>query len=120
MGYGLKIKGVKIKEPKPNGFSISHYNITKAGRVASGRMTMEFVAKKRKFFFEYEVISAADKRQIMNLIDGNDMFMNLEYIEDGIVKTAKVYVGEISGQGFRTGNLSGWYWKGFSFNLIEQ
>lgn len=120
MGYGLKINGVKIKEPPVGGFSISHYNLTKSGRVSSGKMTMELVAKKRKFFFKYPVISAADKKVIMDIIDGTDMFMNFEYIEDGVHKSAIVYVGEISNEGFRAGGLSGWYWKNFEFNLIEQ
>jgi len=120
MGWGLKINGVKIKEPPPGGFSISHYNLTKSGRVSSGKMTMELVAKKRKFFFKYPVISAVDKNLIMSLIDGTDMFFTLEYIEDGVQKSAVVYVGEIKREGFRAGGLSGWYWKNFEFDLIEQ
>jgi formylmethanofuran dehydrogenase subunit A len=117
MAMPLKVNGVPIKNP--SSFKISHYNITKAGRVASGEMTMELVAKKRKFFFEYKAINSIDKKAIMDVIDTNEMFFTLEYVEDGENKSATVYVGEIPRERFRTDG-SVWYWKNFNFNLIEK
>lgn len=118
MGMEIKINGVRIKQPKNP--RISHYNLTKAGRVASGRMTMELVAKKRKLFLEYDVLSGKDLEQIMSLIDGEDMFFTVEYIENGVQKSFVAYVGEIERTMHRGGGLNGWYWTNVAFNFIEQ
>lgn len=119
----LKLAGVDIKQPKKEGFKMSRYNLTKSGRVANGDMTMELIAKKRKFFFEYDVISGADMEKIMAIIDGTAMFFSITYEENGQVKSAQVYVGEIGQQYFRVADKTtptGWYWKDFTFNLIER
>lgn len=111
-----KIDGVQIKAPST--FKIERFNLTKSGRVASGKMTMELVAKKRKFYLTYEVISGPMKKQILDLIDSDKMFFTFEYPEDGEQKTATVYAGAIPSERFRTDGV--WYWKGFRFDLIEQ
>lgn len=118
MGMEIHINGVRIKQPKNP--AISHYNITKAGRVASGKMTMELVAKKKKLFFEYEVISGADMDQILAQVDGSSLFFDVSYIENGKSHSFTAYVGEINRGLLRGGGLHGWYWKDASFNLIEQ
>ena len=117
---GFKIGNTPIKNP--SNFKMSFYNITKAARTANGSMSMELVAKKRKFFFEYEIISAAQKKEILDLIDTEAMFFTLTYVEDNVTKTATVYVGEIPMEKHRQGLGSNgqWYWKGFNFNLIEK
>jgi hypothetical protein len=81
-------------------------------------MVMDLVAKKRKFVFEYSVISGPDLDIILNLIDTTAMFFTLEYVENDVTKTATVYGGEITARRFRTD--SGWFWKDVKFNLIEQ
>lgn len=118
----LKIGGVDIKQPKKENFKISKYNITKSGRVANGDMTMELIAKKRKFFFTYDVISGADLDVILSQIDSNQMFFDITYEENNMVKSANVYVGEIGQQYFRVADKTTreWYWRDFTFNLIER
>lgn len=117
-GVNIRVNGVRIKQP--TNFSISHYNLTKSGRVASGKMTMDLVAKKRKLFLEYAVMSGAEMDQILSLIDGTDMFFTVEYVENGVEKSMVAYVGEISRKKHRAGGLGGWYWTDVSFNFIEQ
>jgi hypothetical protein len=112
----IKLNGTTIKNPLD--FSTSRYNLTKSGRVASGKMTMELIAKKRKFFFTYEVLSGADLDLILGIIDTDAMFFDITYVENNVTKSAKVYVGEIKYDKFRTDK--GWYWKNVTFNLIEQ
>jgi hypothetical protein len=112
----ITIEGVTIKTPSK--FSISRYNITKSSRNAKGKMKMALMAKKRKFFFEYETISSTDLTTILNIIDGTNMFMNLTYYENNVQKSARVYVGEIPLELLRTGNV--WYWQNVKFELIEQ
>lgn len=116
MSQNVKLNGVSIKVPFD--FGTSHYNLTKSGRVASGEMTMELVAKKRKFFFEYRVLSDHEFQKIMNVINSSAMFFTISYEENGRSSAATVYVGEINYNKFRTDN--GWYWKNVTFNLIEK
>lgn len=113
----LTLEGVNIKAPST--FTIQKYNVTKSGRVASGMMTMELVAKKRKFITHYNTINSADKTELESVLDGSNMFMNFTYEEDGVIKTAKVYVGDLEAAVARnsTGTV---YYKDWEFHLIEQ
>lgn len=120
-GLNIVLDGIYIKQPTNENFQMNTYNLTKSGRVASGKMKMDFIAKKRKFEFSYEVISGKDMQQILDIIDTPKMFFPIEYTDttDGLRKTATVYVGEINKVPFRTDQF-GWYWKDVKFNLIEQ
>lgn len=119
----LLIEGVAIKQPKPEGLKRSTYNVTKSGRVANGDMTMELVAKKKKLFFSYDIIAGKDLTHILHLIDTDKMFFEVTYEYNGIVDTMTVYVGEIGSDYFRVPDATtptGWYYKNFTFNLIER
>jgi len=113
----FKFAGTVVKPPSY--FKIESYNLTKASRMSSGLMTMELIAKKRKFNFKYEVISGTHLDAIMAIVDNPDnIFFELSYQENGVTKTATVYVGAIPREKFRTGGE--WYWRNFEFDLIEQ
>ena len=112
----IKINGVRIKTP--TSYKISRYNLTKSGRVASGDMTMELVAKKRKLFLTYEVLSGEELQHILDLIDGDALFFTVSYTENNQTKSMTAYVGEIPTDLYRPG--SKWYWNNVSFNLIER
>lgn len=111
-----KINNTTIKSPKD--FDIEEYNLTKSGRLASGLMCMDFIAKKRKFPFRYDVISGTDLDIILGLISTSTMFFTLSYVENGTTKTASCYTGAIKRKKFRTDGV--WYWKDVSFDLIER
>lgn len=105
--------------PTPSKFAIERYNLTKSGRVISGNMTMELIAKKRKFVFEYKAISGVDMQAILDVLDTNDMFMSMTYKDaNGVAKSATVYVGALPSTQFRTDGT--WTWTDFNFSLIEQ
>lgn len=110
------IDGHLIKNP--TSFTIERYNLTKSGRLASGLMCMDLIAKKRKFLFRYDVISSDDLNTILTYIDGTAMFFVLTYVENGTTKTATCYAGSIPAKLHRTGST--WYWKEISFDLIER
>ncbi len=116
----IRIDGVLIKEPCE--FSIERYNLTKAGRVASGKMMMELIAKKRKFLLRYTILSGTELNHILSLIDTNKMFFKVEYYESGSRKSAICYAGHIPSQYFRGGDPISplWYWRDVNFDLIEQ
>ncbi len=110
------INSVAIKNPTD--FRIERYNLTKSGRVASGLMVMDLLAKKRKFLFRYKAISGTELNNILNLIDGTDIFFTLSYWENNVLKHATCYAGHIPSHLFRRDGV--WYWKDVNFDLIER
>ncbi|MNH36298.1 hypothetical protein D3C79_970730 [compost metagenome] len=112
-----RVNGEAIKAPSEFGYE--YYNLTKSGRVASGKMTMEIIAQKRKFSFSYEVMSGADMANIRNLLFNPKIpFFSFEYDDESGVQVAVVYSGAIKAIKFRS--HMGWYYKSVSFDLIEQ
>lgn len=117
MAMLLRVGGVVMKQPSD--FSMEKYNLTKSGRVASGKMKIELIAKKRKFLFVYDVISGVELDTLLSVIDSDEMVFLLEYTENSdVIKSAMVYVGAIKAKKFRTDGV--WYWKDVTFDLIEQ
>ncbi len=113
----FKIDGVQIKTP--HDFQIQKYRITDSNRTANGDMVMDEIAKKRKFFFSYIVITGTEWAIINEALFEGDVFTELSYVEDNVTKTATVYMGALDkGRLHITGGE--WVWKGASFNLIER
>jgi len=118
----FSIDGIAIKNP--SSFDIEFYTLTKATRVASGDMVMEYVANKRKFVFGYEAIEARELDVIVDILwqqlaTTKQCFHALIYTYNGIQKTATIYSGAIPAQ-LHNAQHSSWVWKGVSFNLIEK
>ena len=118
MSQNIKLNGITIKQPNVDDFSIEKYNLTKAGRTSNGDMQMDLIAKKRKFTFKYEVLSGTELNTILNILDGNNVFITLSYVENNVSKSATVYAGAIKATQFRTDGV--WYWKDVAFDLIER
>jgi len=116
MAQVLTVDGITIKQP--TNFRIERYNITKAGRVANGDMTLELIAKKLKFIFEYDSIDGDELDVILGVIDTTTMFFTLTYKENDVAKSATVYAGHLPTDQFRTDGK--WTWKGFAFSLIQK
>lgn len=110
------INGVKVKQPSD--FSVERYDLTKSGRVASGKMTIDIIAKKRKFILAYEVIAGPALTTLKNAVDSYNPFFDLVYIENNVEYTVRVYRGAMKYTRFRTDGV--WYWKNLAFDLIEQ
>lgn len=114
----IKIDGVEIKQVSPEKLNVERYNLTKSGRVASGKMMIDLIAKKRKLNITYDIISGSEFQQILNLIDGTDMFFNVEWEDHAGWQSAICYAGAIPSTNFR--EQMGYYYKNVSFALIEQ
>ena len=113
------INGIAIKNP--SSFKIERYNITTMNRLANGQMVGDLIAKKRKFYFTYDAISGEDLDNILEAIwETNNLFFTLTYPENGVQKTARVYVGSIPTELHRAGKTTNWVWRNVTFNLIEQ
>lgn len=113
------INGRAIKNPST--FKIERYNVTNMERLADASMVGDLIAKKLKFYFTYDAISAEDLDNILEAIwDTNSLFYPLEYMENGVKKVATVYVGSIPAELHKAGRTSNWTWKNVTFNLIER
>ena len=115
----FSINGVGVKNP--SAFRIERYNVTNMERLANAEMVGDLIAKNRKFYLTYEAISGYDLDVILNAIwETETLFFPLVYIENGVEKTASVYVGSIPTELHRAGRTTNWVWRNVTFNLIEK
>lgn len=116
MKSSYSLNSIPIK--RPTTFTIARFNITKATRLASGLMSMEIIATKRKFTFSYDAINADELQTILDILFGGTAFYTLEYVENNTTKTVTVYSGATNQDLWRTGDK--WIWHKVKFSLIEQ
>lgn len=110
-------KGIK----NPSSFKIERYNVANMERLADAKMVGDLIAKKRKFYFTYDAITGTDLDDILEAVwETDELFFPLVYTENGVSKTATVYVGSIPTDLHKAGKTTNWVWKNVSFNLIEQ
>lgn len=115
----FSINGVAIKNP--SAFKIERYNITTMNRLANGNMSGDLVAKKMKFYFTYDAITAEELEQILTAIwDTESIFFDLIYPYNGTTHMKTVYSGSIPSELVRAGKTANWVWRGVIFNLIER
>ena len=113
----FQINGVTIK--RPSTFKIERYNVTNLDRRADAKMVGDLIAKKRKFYFTYNAITASDLNTFFNAIwETASLFYTLQYVENNVTKSATVYSGSIPTELHMTGE--NWVWKNVTFDLIEQ
>lgn len=114
----FKVNDIAIKNPST--FKVERYNVTTMERLSNADMVGDLVAKKRKFYFTYDVISAEDFDTILSAIfDGDDLFFPLEYKDRGEDKKASVYVGSIPAE-LHYMSKKNTVWRNVTFNLIER
>lgn len=114
----FKINGKDIKNPSD--FKLERYNVTNMERLANAEMVGDLIAKKLKFYFTYDAITASDLDNILDAIwETNKIFFDFEYTYQGKKKTAKVYSGSIPAE-LHSAKSKEWVWKNVTFNLIEK
>ena len=114
----MKINGITIKNPST--FKVERYNVTTMERLSNATMVGDLVAKKQKFYFTYDAISAEDFDTILTAIwDSPSLFFPFEYTDRGVTKRATVYVGSIPSD-LHYMSKRNTVWKNVSFNLIER
>lgn len=119
MATHFKINNIRIKDPTT--FKKERYNVTNLARLANADMAGDLIAQKRKFYFTYDAITAADWQNILDAIwESGTIFFQLKYLENGDWKEATVYVGNIPADLHLGASHSHWVWKDVSFNLIEK
>ena len=112
------VNGVVIK--KPSTFKVERYNVTTMERLSNADMVGDLVAKKRKYYFTYESISAEEFDRILSAIyDSDALFFPFTYPDRGVTQSATVYVGSIPAD-LHYMSDSNTVWKNLTFNLIER
>lgn len=112
------VNDVTIKNPST--FKVERYNVTTMERLSNAEMVGDLVAKKRKFYFTYDAISAEDFDAILSAIwDSPSLFFPLSYVDRGVQQHAEVYVGSIPSDLHYMSNANT-VWKNVTFNLIER
>jgi len=115
----FELNGKYIKNPSK--FSIERYNVTTMQRLANASMAGDLIAKKLKFYFTYDAISAYELEKILEAVwYTNELFVPLKYLYNGISNTTIVYVGSIPSDLHNAAPESNWIWKNVTFNLIER
>ena len=112
------INGITIKNPTT--FKVERYNVTNMERLSNADMVGDLIAKKRKYYFTYDAISAEDFDAILAAIwDSNTLFFPFEYTDRGKREKVMVYVGSIPSD-LHYMSKSNTVWKNVTFNLIER
>lgn len=112
------VNGVTIKNP--SSFKVERYNVTTMERLSNADMVGDLIAKKLKFYFTYDAISAEDFSNILSAIwDSPDLFFTLEYPDGNVQKHCTVYVGSIPSDLHWMGRANT-IWKNVTFNLIQR
>lgn len=112
------INGITIKNPTT--FKKERYNVTTMERLSNATMVGDLVAKKLKFYFTYDAISAEDFDTILDAIwEGDKLFFPFTYTDRGVKKTVTVYVGSIPSD-LHYMSKKNTVWKNVTFNLIER
>ena len=114
----FKVNGVAIKNPST--FKIERYNVTTMERLSNADMVGDLVAKKHKYYFTYEAITANDFDVILSAIwESDGLFFPLVYEDRGKEHPAMVYVGSIPAE-LHYMSRATTVWKNVTFNLIER
>lgn len=112
------INNVQVKNPST--FKMERYNVTTMERLSNADMVGDLVAKKRKFYFTYDALTAEELDRILSAIwDSNALFFPLEYTDRGAAIKATVYVGSIPSELHYMSTVNT-VWKNVTFNLIER
>lgn len=114
----VTINSIQIKTPTE--LKVGVFRLTKAERLASGKMAMEVIAIKRRLDMRWEIITDTDLQQILDILDSK-VFHNVQYPDpqNGETATITAYVGDINQAAWQ--KIAGTrYWQDVSLALIEQ
>ena len=113
----LKIAGVTVKAPSE--LKVGRFDLTKSNRTASGCMTMELIATKRRVDCVWRMVPDNELQKIIDTITANKPFFSLEYPDAGGTKTMTCYAGDIVTSLWHTKNGVR-FWEDVQISFIEQ
>jgi len=112
------IDSTQIKTP--TGLKVGTFRITKSERLASGLMSMEVIAVKRRLDLSWAVIKDVDLEPILDLLDSK-VFHSVTYPDpqNGESATITAYLGD-TGQEAGQKIAGTRYWQDVSIALVER
>ena len=118
MQHKLIIMGLGV--PKVADLKVGYYDLTKARRVASGDMKIEYITTKRRVDVVLKMIKDSDLGQVLSVIGANKPLLQIEFAEAGKpMGQMTCYVGDITTTLWHTINGVR-YWEEVSLAFIEQ
>lgn len=112
------VNGIGIKNPST--FKIERYNVSNMERLADANMVGDLIAKKLKFYYTYDAITAHELNTILDAVWNTEgLFFPITYDYQGELRSAIVYVGSIPSE-LHSAKSNEWVWKNVTFNLIER
>lgn len=113
----LKIAGVQVASPAE--LTVGRFDLTKAGRTASGDMVMDLIATKRRVDVVWKMLKDSDLQTMLATITAHKPFFTLQYPDAGGSKTMTCYVGDITTSLWHTlGGVR--YWEEVTIPFIER
>ena len=113
----LKIAGWQA--PLYAELNLGFYDISKAGRSASGLMLKQDIAEKMRVDVVFDKMADSDFKQLLDVVRINKPFFTIEFPHPGGQKTITAYVGDITTSLWHTVNGVR-YWDSVSVSFIEQ
>jgi len=114
----MYIDEIQIKTPTE--LKVGIFRLSKAERLASGKMVMDIIATKRRLDLSWEIIEDNELQKILDLLDSR-VFHKVVYPDpqSGEEYPITAYVGDINQEIFQErGGIR--YWRDVSMALIEQ
>lgn len=113
----ITIAGVQVANPAE--VKVGRFDLTKSSRTASGKMTMEIIANKRRVDVIWRMLPDDQLKQILDLIAAHKPFFSISYPDAGGTATMICYAGDINTSLWHTINGVR-YWEEVSIPFIEQ
>lgn len=113
----MTINGIKIKTPQ---LKVGMFRITsQPERTASGEMTMDVIAIKRRLDLRYEIISEPELKKILDTLESKT-FHTVVYPDPQKGENAQIiaYAGDINSDAWQ--KIGSMHWANVSLALIQK
>ena len=114
----ITIAGVKVANPAD--VKIGRFDLTKSGRVATGKMVMDVIrAGVRRVDVSWSYLTDDELKTILDVLAANKPFFSFRYLDAGGPQTMTAYAGDIvTGIWHEVNGIR--HWKEVSIAFIEQ
>jgi len=117
MDIWLGNTGYETKLPSPSSFDVGEKQITREGRVASGKLVMDIIAVKKVFTIGYKHLTGPELETILAEFRKNT-FLNFKYTDYDA--SEKAYTVKFTGvPRALLFDVNDWLWKDVSLQLEE-
>lgn len=113
----LTIAGVAVANPAT--IEVGEFDLSKSNRAASGLMSMDIIATKRRLDVTWRYLPDPERRKIEDLIRANRPFFTVAWQDGDSTSSMVAYAGDRKKKlWLRVGNTR--YWEEFTVAFIER